>query len=127
MRSASCLAACITHGPCCLVLTVLLHHHTHTCTEIPAPADLRPLMSQVQGNNKLKVGLQAKNRLLQREAIEFYNKGIAVKCSDTAVNVALINNKAHVNSLLGEGSVGFVGRSGPDCDSSSSSSGVQQQ
>lgn len=65
-------------------------------------------MSQVQGNNKLKVGLQAKNRLLLREAIEFYNKGIAVKCSDTAINVALINNKAHVNSLLGEGSVGFV-------------------
>jgi hypothetical protein len=57
---------------------------------------------QVQGNNKLKVGLKAKNRLLLREAIDFYNKALALKCSDTALNVALHNNKAHVNSLLGE-------------------------
>jgi hypothetical protein len=63
---------------------------------------------QVQGNNKLKVGLQAKNRLLLREAIEFYNKGLSVKCSDTTINVALFNNKAHVNSLLGERERGSV-------------------
>jgi len=57
---------------------------------------------QTQGNNKLRVGLKAKNRLLLREAVDFYNKGLAVKCSDNAINVALYNNKAHVNSLLGE-------------------------
>ena len=70
----------------------------------PTPSPLppfRPLLLQVQGNNKLKVGLKSKNRLLLREAIDFYNKGLAIKCSDTAVNVALHNNRAHVNSLLG--------------------------
>jgi hypothetical protein len=63
---------------------------------------LASVLHQVQGNNKLKVGLKAKNRLLLREAIDFYNKALALKCSDTALNVALHNNKAHVNSLLGE-------------------------
>lgn len=57
---------------------------------------------QTSGNNKLRVGLKAKNRLLLREAVDFYNKGLALKCSDNAINVALYNNKAHVNSLLGE-------------------------
>jgi hypothetical protein len=56
----------------------------------------------VQGNNKLKVGLKAKNKLLLREAISFYDQGLKLRCRDEQLNVALHNNKAHVNSLLGE-------------------------
>ncbi|WIA28095.1 hypothetical protein OEZ86_010677 [Tetradesmus obliquus] len=54
-----------------------------------------------QGNNKLRVGLKSKNRLLLREAVEAYTKGLALKCSDTQLNLALHNNRAHVHSLLG--------------------------
>ncbi|KAF8072387.1 ttc4 [Scenedesmus sp. PABB004] len=56
---------------------------------------------KTQGNGKLRVGLKAKNRLLLREAIEFYDKGLALRCGDAAVNAALHNNRCHVNSLLG--------------------------
>jgi hypothetical protein len=56
----------------------------------------------VQGNNKLKVGLQAKNRLLLRDAIKFYGQGLELRCSDATLNAALYNNRAHVHSLLGE-------------------------
>lgn len=43
------------------------------------------LLLQQQGNNKLRVGLKSKNRLLLREAVEAYTKGLALKCSDTQV------------------------------------------
>eukprot|EP00877_Chromochloris_zofingiensis_P013621 jgi/Chrzof1/8512/Cz03g13240.t1 len=56
---------------------------------------------KVQGNKKLEVGLKAKNKLLLRDAIDFYAKGLALKCSDVALNTALYNNRAHVHSLLG--------------------------
>ena len=59
-------------------------------------------ISQVHGNNKLKVGLQAKNKLLLREAISFYDQGLKLRCKDAEINAALCNNRAHVNSLLGE-------------------------
>ena len=57
---------------------------------------------KVQGNNKLKVGLQAENKHVLREAIEFYVKGLALKCSDDRLNSILLSNKAHVESLIGE-------------------------
>jgi hypothetical protein len=56
---------------------------------------------QTQGNNKLRIGLKSKNRLLLREAADFYTKGLGVQCGDARVNTALYNNRAHVNSLLG--------------------------
>ncbi|KAF6259158.1 hypothetical protein COO60DRAFT_1622080 [Scenedesmus sp. NREL 46B-D3] len=56
---------------------------------------------KTQGNNKLRIGLKSKNRLLLREAVDMYDKGLGLKCSDTQVNLALYNNRAHVNSLLG--------------------------
>eukprot|EP00878_Enallax_costatus_P030282 GHUV01032957.1.p1 GENE.GHUV01032957.1~~GHUV01032957.1.p1 ORF type:complete len:285 (+),score=43.68 GHUV01032957.1:425-1279(+) len=56
---------------------------------------------KAQGNNKLRVGLKAKNRLLLREAVDFYSKGLALKCKNKELNLALLNNRAHVNSLLG--------------------------
>lgn len=56
---------------------------------------------KTQGNNKLRIGLKSKNRLLLREAVEFYDKGLALRCGDAALNGALLNNRAHVNSLLG--------------------------
>jgi hypothetical protein len=61
--------------------------------------------SQVQGNNKLKVGLKAKNKLLLRDAIKFYGQGLELHCSDATLNAALHNNRAHVHSLLGEAGV----------------------
>eukprot|EP00879_Flechtneria_rotunda_P026899 GHRR01028743.1.p1 GENE.GHRR01028743.1~~GHRR01028743.1.p1 ORF type:complete len:282 (+),score=86.70 GHRR01028743.1:112-957(+) len=54
-----------------------------------------------QGNNKLRIGLKAKNRLLLREAVDCYDKGLALKCTDSQINLALYNNRAHVDSLLG--------------------------
>ncbi len=57
---------------------------------------------QVNGNNKLKIGLQAKNKHVLREAVEFYDKGLAEKCSDKKLNAVLHCNRAHVHSLLGE-------------------------
>eukprot|EP00775_Hariotina_reticulata_P012859 gene12859-12986_t len=56
---------------------------------------------KTQGNNKLRIGLKANNKLLLREAVGFYDKGLALTCHDAHVNLALHNNRAHVNSLLG--------------------------
>jgi hypothetical protein len=56
---------------------------------------------QVQGNNKLKVGLQAKNKQLLRDAVEFYTKGLAERCGDGKLDAVLLCNRAHVESLLG--------------------------
>eukprot|EP00882_Tetradesmus_deserticola_P022029 GHRQ01023907.1.p2 GENE.GHRQ01023907.1~~GHRQ01023907.1.p2 ORF type:complete len:129 (+),score=48.80 GHRQ01023907.1:337-723(+) len=38
---------------------------------------------KMQGNNKLRVGLKSKNRLLLREAVDMYGKGLGLQCSDT--------------------------------------------
>jgi hypothetical protein len=46
------------------------------------------LLLQTQGNNKLRIGLKSKNRLLLREAVEFYDKGLGLKCSDVQVTHA---------------------------------------
>lgn len=115
MRSPGCFLQrhTNTHLVQWLVHTDNTHTHTHTPHTHP-PCTLWHLCphtqrhpthhqppKQVQGNNKLKVGLQAKNPVLLREAIDFYKKGLGVCCSDNALNVALYNNKAHVNSLLG--------------------------
>jgi hypothetical protein len=35
--------------------------------------------AQVNGNNKLKLGLQCKNPHLLRDAVDFYSKGLAVR------------------------------------------------
>lgn len=56
---------------------------------------------QTQGNNKLKVGLQAKKKLMLREAIKFYGEGLKLQCSDNSLNSVLLSNRAHVESLLG--------------------------
>jgi tetratricopeptide (TPR) repeat protein len=56
---------------------------------------------KTQGNNKVKVGLQAKNRHLLRDAVDFYGKGIAVRSTDPLINAALLSNRAHVQILLG--------------------------
>jgi hypothetical protein len=57
---------------------------------------------QINGNKKLKVGLQVKNKVLLRDAIDFYTQGLGEKCSDNALNAVLHCNRAHVQSLLGE-------------------------
>jgi hypothetical protein len=57
---------------------------------------------QKQGNKKLEVGIKAKNRFLLREAIGLYGQGLALGSSESEVNVALLNNRAHVHSMLGE-------------------------
>ncbi|KIY95318.1 Tetratricopeptide repeat protein 4 [Monoraphidium neglectum] len=54
-----------------------------------------------QGNKKLEVGIKAKNRFLLREAIGLYGQGLALGSSESEVNVALLNNRAHVHSMLG--------------------------
>jgi hypothetical protein len=74
-------------------------HPTSVCAPPPPPHTHR---RQQQGNNKLRVGLKSKNRLLLREAADFYSKGLGVQCGDAVINTALYNNRAHVNSLLGE-------------------------
>jgi hypothetical protein len=56
---------------------------------------------QKQGNNKLKIGLKAKNKILLREAVDFYTKGLELKCQDTGLNSVLLSNRAHVELLLG--------------------------
>jgi hypothetical protein len=48
------------------------------------------LLLQSQGNNKLRVGLKSKNRMLLREAVEAYSKGLALKCSDVQVGLLLL-------------------------------------
>ena len=60
------------------------------------------MATQIQGNNKLKIGLQADNKHVLREAIDFYSKGLDLKCSDTKLNSILLSNRAHVSSLIGE-------------------------
>ena len=68
----------------------MLNNNDHTCM-------------QIQGNNKLKIGLQAEaNKHVLREAIDFYSKGLELKCSDTKLNSILLSNRAHVDSLIGE-------------------------
>ena len=76
---------------CSLVSLSLTHTHTHSTKT----------HKQNQGNQRLQVGLKSENRLLLRQAIECYGKGLALDCSSSKVNVALRNNRAHVNSLLG--------------------------
>jgi len=61
---------------------------------------------QKQGNKKLEVGIKAKNRFLLRDAIELYGKGLELKSSEQEVNVALLNNRSHVQALLGARSSG---------------------
>ena len=68
---------------------------------------------KVQGNNKLKVGIQADNKHVLREAIDFYSKGLALKCSDVRLNSILLSNRAHVESLRGGGGREAVERSFP--------------
>jgi hypothetical protein len=47
------------------------------------------------------MGLKAKNRLLLREAIALYGRGLELQCGSSAVDAALRNNRAHVHALLG--------------------------
>jgi len=56
---------------------------------------------KVQGNDKVKLGLAAKNRHVLREAVDLYGKGAALRCGDADVNGALLSNRAHVQLLLG--------------------------
>eukprot|EP00798_Chlamydomonas_sp_ICE-L_P019966 gene19966-26676_t len=55
---------------------------------------------KTQGNNKLKQGLKVDNKVLLREAITFYGKGIALRCSDMKINSQLFSNRSHVQGLL---------------------------
>ncbi|KAJ9516584.1 hypothetical protein QJQ45_015246 [Haematococcus lacustris] len=56
---------------------------------------------KVNGNKKLQVGLKAKNKILLREAVEFYSKGLAEGCGNAKLNSVLLSNRSHVESLLG--------------------------
>ena len=47
------------------------------------------------------MGLQADNKHVLREAIEFYGKGLELKCSDSKLNSILHSNRAHVDALIG--------------------------
>lgn len=56
---------------------------------------------QMQGNNKLRVGLKSKNKHVLREAVQLYTQGLEVKCQDSSLNAVILCNRAHVESLLG--------------------------
>lgn len=53
-----------------------------------------------QGNKKLEVGNKMRKTLYYQEAIGFYTKGIAEKCSDGKLNSQLYANRAHVQLIL---------------------------
>lgn len=53
------------------------------------------------GNDKLKMGLKVNNKHVLRDALEFYARGIAVKCSDPKLNSILYSNRAQAHSVLG--------------------------
>jgi hypothetical protein len=76
-----------------------------------ATLSLSSYRPQKQGNKKLEIGIKAKNRFLLREAVDLYAKGLELGSSEAAVNLALLNNRAHVHSLLG-GRWGGGGRRG---------------
>jgi len=57
--------------------------------------------AKVNGNKKLQMGLKVKNKILLREAVDCYTKGLAEKGSDAALNSILLSNRAHAESLLG--------------------------
>lgn len=67
---------------------------------VPAAFACAPLCLYVGPRS---IAMQAKNRLLIREAIEFYDQGLALACGDAQVDAALHNNSAHVHLLLGTG------------------------
>ncbi|PSC72268.1 tetratricopeptide repeat 4-like protein [Micractinium conductrix] len=53
------------------------------------------------GNDALKAGMRHKKKFYLRQAIDQYDKGLDVQCSDAGVNSILCANRAHVNLLLG--------------------------
>lgn len=66
-----------------------------------APPPLTPPPPQRQGNKKLEMGLKAGSRLLLREAVTLYGKGLELCAGCAATDTALLNNRAHVHALLG--------------------------
>lgn len=53
------------------------------------------------GNRALKTGLQHRKKFYLREAVDQYNKGLDLACSDASLNSVLYANRAHVQLLLG--------------------------
>lgn len=53
-----------------------------------------------QGNKKLEIANKTRNTFNFQEAIGFYTKGIAEKCSDAKLNSQLYANRAHVQLIL---------------------------
>lgn len=60
-----------------------------------------PLCEQTQGNKKLAVAKDSKNKLYYREAVAFYTKGLAEECADAKLNAVLYSNRAQVQLTLG--------------------------
>ncbi|KAF5838388.1 hypothetical protein DUNSADRAFT_2924 [Dunaliella salina] len=57
--------------------------------------------AKVNGNKKLQMGLKVRNKVLLREAVDCYTKGLAEKGNDPVLNSILLSNRAHAESLLG--------------------------
>jgi tetratricopeptide (TPR) repeat protein len=69
-------------------------------TEEGTPEE-RALNFKDQGNKKLETANKFKKTLYYKEAMEFYTKGIAIRCADAELNCALHSNRAHVQLVLG--------------------------
>ncbi len=59
------------------------------------------LPRQVNGNQKLEIGLKAKNKALLREAVDLYTQGVNERSGNAQLDAVLLSNRAHVHSLLG--------------------------
>ena len=79
--------------------------HRRRPHKAPPPASpgltTAPGRSQNLGNDALKAGLTHKKKFYLRQALEQYDKGLAVQCPDAALCSVLNSNRAHVNLLLG--------------------------
>lgn len=47
------------------------------------------------------MGLKVSNKHVLRDAIEFYSRGVALKCSDAALHSLLLGNRAQAHLTLG--------------------------
>eukprot|EP00873_Tetraselmis_striata_P040434 jgi/Tetstr1/460698/TSEL_000554.t1 len=68
----------------------------------------RALNYKTQGNKKLAVAKDSKNKLYYREAVAFYTKGLAEECADAKLNAVLYSNRAQVQLTLGNNAKALV-------------------
>lgn len=61
----------------------------------------RVLSFKEHGNRALKTGLKQRKKFYIRQAIEQYTEGLALQCTDAALNSTLFSNRAQANLVLG--------------------------